>query len=327
MHEPREACNVLLTICSGCKKEEKILIVTDSQSFEIAQELWKAAEEFPNKSLAMMDTRTMHGQEPSALIAAAMKEADVVFGATTYSLFHTDARRAASASGARFVNMVDYTISMLQDGGLYADIVAQGKVNDIVAENMVGTEIHLTAPNGTDIHALINGRPTSPQYARSLKEGQASSPPNVECAVAPIEETSNGVAVIDGSIPHPDLGLITEPIRVVVKNGKVAEITGGAQAEILEKVMASFEDENAYWLGEIGVGMNPLCTLNGRMLEDEGAYGTVHLGFGSNISFGGIVQSSCHLDMVIKDPTLTVDGHEVVKDGIVIGDPNPPKKG
>ena len=62
------------------------------------------------------------------------------------------------------------------------------------------------------------------------------------------------------------------------------------------------------------------------MLEDEGVYGTVHLGFGSNISFGGIVQSACHLDMVIKNPTLTVDGHEVVKDGIVIGDENPPKK-
>lgn len=326
MHEPREACNVLLTICSDCKKEEKILIVTDTQSFQIAEELWKAAEEYPNKTLAMMDTKTMHGQEPSELIAAAMEAADVIFGATTYSLFHTNARRNATGNGARFVNMVDYTMSMLQMGGLYADIVAQGKVNDIVAENMVGSEIHLTAPNGTDLHAVIKGRPTSPQYARSLKAGMASSPPNVECAIAPIEETSNGVAVIDGSIPHPELGLIQAPIRITVKNGKIVEINGGEQAGILNKVMAGFEDPNAYWLGEIGVGMNPLCTLNGRMLEDEGAYGTVHLGFGSNISFGGIVQSACHLDMVIKNPTLTVDGHDVVKAGIVIGDETPPKK-
>jgi len=317
MHDPKEACQVLLTTSSGCKKNEKILIVTDFESYPVAKALWDAAEEFHQKSMIMMEPRGMHGKEPTDLVADAMKNADVIFGATTYSLFHTNARREASKNGARFVNMVDYTIDMLKDGGLYADFITQGKVNDQLAIDMCGVKAHVTSALGTDLYADFTGRPTCPQYARSIKEGSASSPPNVECAVAPIENSTHGVIVVDGSIPHPELGLIEEPIRLTIEEGKIVEISGGKQASILKEVLDSFEDPNAYYVGEVGVGMNPLCTLNGRMLEDEGAYGTVHFGFGSNISFGGNIQSACHLDMVIKDPVFTVDDKLIVDKGTI----------
>jgi len=317
MHDPKEACLVLLTTCSDSKPDEKILIVTDEQAYPIAKILWEAANDYPEKSMIMMDKRAMHGKEPTKLVAGAMKDADVIFGATTYSLYHTQARRDASANGARFVNMVDYSIAQMSDGGLYADIKHQGKVNDILAKDMVGNIARVTSALGTNLVAEITGRPTSPQYARSITAGSASSPPNVECAIAPLETKINGVIYVDGSIPHPALGLIDEPIRLDINDGKITKISGGRQAEILEEVLASFGDPNAYVLGEIGVGMNPLCKLNGNMLDDEGCYGTVHFGFGSNISFGGINKCASHLDMVIREPIFTVDDKIIVDKGVI----------
>ena len=117
MHDPKEACKTLLTTCSGCKPEEKILIVADEKSFDIAKILWDSAFRFKQKSMIIMEKRDMHGCEPTELVSAAMKDADVIFGATTYSLFHTNARRDAAANGARFINMADYSINQLTSGG------------------------------------------------------------------------------------------------------------------------------------------------------------------------------------------------------------------
>jgi len=317
VNNPYEACNVLLTTCSNSQKEENILFVTDDTSLEVARVMWGAAKDYRNKSIVMMSDRTMHGQEPTTIVAAAMASADVIFGITKFSLFHTEARRNAVANGGRFVNMVDYTISMLEKGGLYVDFIEQGEVVDKVAEQIVGDVIRIQTARGTDITAKITGRPAVPQYARSLKKGTSSSPPDIECAVGPLEDTSSGVVVIDGSIPHPELGLITDEIKLTLEKGKIVDISGGKQAQILARIMKDFNDPNAYYLGEIGIGLNPMCTLNGRMLEDEGCMGTVHFGFGSNTSFFGIIESRFHLDMVFVAPTVTVDGKIILDNGKV----------
>ena len=71
-------------------------------------------------------------------------------------------------------------------------------------------------------------------------------------------------------------------------------------------------------MGEIGIGLNPMCSLNGRMLEDEGCMGTVHFGFGNNITFFGTIESKIHLDMVFVAPTVTVDGTIILESGNLI---------
>ena len=309
------ACNVLMTTCSNCGKEENILFVTDDTSCEIANAMWEAAVEFRNKSIVKMTDRTMHGAEPTRIVAVAMANADVIFGITKLSMFHTGARRLAVTNGARFVNMADYDIGMLESGGLYADFITQGKAVNRVAERIVGEVIKITTPKGTDITSRISGRPAVPQYARSLEKGKSSSPPDIECAIGPVEDSSSGVVFIDGSIPHPELGIITDEIKLIIKQGRIVEFYGGKQAQILARILKEFNDPKAYYLGEIGIGLNPMCSLNGRMLEDEGCMGTVHFGFGSNTSFFGTIESNFHLDMVFVSPTVSVDGVIILESG------------
>ena len=49
----------------------------------------------------MMPMQTTHGQEPTALVRAAMMEADVIFRVTSFSISNTEARRAACAEAKR----------------------------------------------------------------------------------------------------------------------------------------------------------------------------------------------------------------------------------
>ena len=115
------AAKVLLTTCSECKQEENILFVTDPSSYEVAKIMWEATEDYPNRTMVMMNERTVHGEDPTETVAAAMRAADVIFGCTKVSLFHSQARKDAVAGGARFVNMADYSVEMMHAGGLYAD--------------------------------------------------------------------------------------------------------------------------------------------------------------------------------------------------------------
>jgi len=182
---------------------------------------------------------------------------------------------------------------------------------------MEGDDVLITAPIGTHITAKVTGRKSLPQYGRSLVPGQSSSPPDIECAIGALDGTMNGVVYIDGSIPHPRLGLITEPIRIEIKGSKVVDISGGKQAEILSDVLKGFNDPKAYHVGEIGIGMNPACELTGRMLEDEGCYGTVHFGFGDDRGFQGTNSCPLHLDLVFRAPTLSVDGKVILDSGVL----------
>ena len=109
-----EACQRLLTVCSHCKEDENILIVTDEESMDMGMALWDAAERFPNRTLVLMNPRKMHGEEPTDLVAAAMLKADVIFRATTFSLSHSYARRRACEAGARDLNCCDYDFGMLE---------------------------------------------------------------------------------------------------------------------------------------------------------------------------------------------------------------------
>ena len=291
-----KACDILLNVCAKCRKDEKILIVTDPDSLEVAMALWDDAADFPNKSLAMMPKQSTHGQEPTDLVRAAMMEADVIFRVTSFSISNTQARRDACANGARDVNCADYNMRMLESGGLYGDFVGLIPLVNRTAERLRGKNIHITTKLGTDFTASVEGREPIAANAVAWKPGVACFPPDVEAAIGAVNGTGNGVVFIDGSIPHPLLGPIKEPIRIEFKESRIIDISGGVEAEYLKKVLEDVNDpEHAYYMGEIGLGMNPACMLSGRMLEDEGCAKTIHFGIGDDRAFGGDNACAQHL--------------------------------
>jgi len=308
-------CKVLLEVCAEAKPGEKILILTDDGSFAIGMTMYEYTRQFFDATLVCMKPRITHGDAATACIEAAMQDADVIFGATTFSVYNTAARISACEKGARFVNMSDYSMQMLEEGCLFVDFAGMKDSLDHMASRIVGHEICVTTAAGTNLRTSIEGRHADIGYGRSIRPGESSSPPNVECAVGPADDSMEGVLVVDGSVPLPGVGVIEEPIRIVFQKGKIVSIEGGRQAEVLRETLASYHDERVYLAAEVGFGMNRASRLNGRMLEDEGTYGTMHIGIGNNLSYGGTCDTPVHIDLIMKKATAVVDGVCVMKDG------------
>ena len=65
----------------------------------------------------------------------------------------------------------------------------------------------------------------------------------------------------------------------------------------------------------MGIGTNPKASITGKSIEDEKTLGTVHVAMGDPAFEGGSYHTHCHIDAVLKNPTLEIDGHLIIKNG------------
>ena len=263
----------------------------------------------------------MHGQEPPRAIAGAMLDADLILGMTRMSMAHTQARLAATNRGARYLSMPDYDLPLLHNPAVTTDFhAAAPRVSRFAAALDRGAHVRVTTERGTDVELNIAGRRANfcPGFVDA--PGALGSPPDIEANISPVETDSNGVIVVDGSIPCREIGLLSTPVTLDVRDGKIREITTETKA-LLAQLLTIFGrvgSANAYVLGECGIGLNPAAQLTGNMLTDEGAFGCVHFGFGSNATVGGTNDVPFHLDFVLREPTLAVDGEILIDKGDVV---------
>src|SRR5215216_259838 len=108
----------LVRTCASVRPEEKVLVVTDTAIAQrIADAVYRAAVETGAiTSKLVMEPGGEPGVEVSEVVAAAMRASDVVFGLTTTSLYHTQARLQACAAGARVVAGTEITEDILVEG-------------------------------------------------------------------------------------------------------------------------------------------------------------------------------------------------------------------
>jgi leucyl aminopeptidase (aminopeptidase T) len=308
----------VIETCAGARPGEHVLIVADTRmsSFTaiLAAAAWAAQCE---PMIVTMVPRSADGQEPPPAIAAAMKSTDIFVCPVSTSITHTRAVKEAAEAGARGIMLTQFTENMLVSGGIEADFLALAPICQKVADAMAGCRhIHLTTSSGTDLTLSATGRRGN-ALTCLVKPGQFSPVPNVEANVSPVEGSANGVIIVNASIPYAGIGLLTEPVRCEVAGGFITSITGGSQADMLRKSLASRQDPNVYNIAELGVGLNPKCRFTGIMLEDEGVFGSVHIGTGTSLTLGGNVKAACHYDLIMTGATIVADGRTVLANGEV----------
>jgi aminopeptidase len=295
--------------CYGIKPGEKVLIVIDTSTpAPIGKSLFEAAKNLGCEVILMtMLPRTRHGEEIPLPVAEAMKTSDVVIAPTTFSLTHTRARINACKAGARVASMPGITEKMMAQGGMIADY---NKINEIAIElnNKLenAKKIRVITHSGTDILFDLEGCKWFMDTGMCLEPGCSSNLPAGELYIAP--KDANGIFVVDGSMSS--FGLLDSPLEFTVKNRYVTDIRGkNAQKlnSILDKV-----GKKARNIAEFGIGINPEAKLIGNVLEDEKVAGTVHIALGDNSTFGGDVIAGIHLDGIIREPELFMDGERFI---------------
>jgi leucyl aminopeptidase (aminopeptidase T) len=179
------------------------------------------------------------------------------------------------------------------------------------------TEMRVTAPNGTDFHGVIEGRPVQYETGLFREPGQFAALPNSEINISPIEGTAEGVAVIDVRVMS--VGITRrEPLTLHMKDGLIESIQGGGLAEDLERILADFQDPSAYNVAEFGIGLNPVARECATNLEDLGKSDHAHIGIGSNYAIGGSVKAPCHIDAILREASVYLDGKLVYDKGNLV---------
>ena len=136
--------------------------------------------------------------------------------------------------------------------------------------------------------------------------------------MAPVEDSADGVLVVDKSFPGR---LVETPVRITFERGRAVSIEGSVEAEELRQIIAEGEaKEHGEWcrvIGELGIGTHPTARLTGNLMTDEKVMGTIHVALGSNVHFmeGGRNPSPIHVDGVVGEPTLVVDGETLIERG------------
>jgi leucyl aminopeptidase (aminopeptidase T) len=295
--------------CLAIRPGESVLVISDPPLLTLGQAFREAAKEAgADAVLALMDEREMDGAEPPRSVAGALEACDVFIAPTTRSLSHTAARKRANDRGARGATMPGVNEDMLARV-MAIDFDTMAARSDAVAVLLDRAgEALVTCPRGSDLRLNLQDRPGRPDDGRLTEPGTFGNLPCGESFIAPL--SGEGTIVAASLAP---LGLSDQPAVLTVRDGHIVGAEGGLGSEFLALLQG--HGEKGTNLAELGVGTNDRAQLTGHVLEDEKILGTVHVAFGASAGIGGNVSVPIHLDVVVTEATLVVDGQTVLDAG------------
>ena len=172
-----------------------------------------------------------------------------------------------------------------------------------------GSEVRITCRHGSDLRLGLEGRLSIVDAGELGNRGAFGNLPCGEGFIAPVEGTAEGTLVVDGSIAG--VGLLDTPAALTIRGGHLTDATGPEGAELMGLLTPHGADGTN--VAELGIGTNEEAILTGNILEDEKILGTCHVAFGASAAIGGTVQVPVHLDCVVLEPTVEIDGETIVE--------------
>jgi len=316
--------------CLKVKKGEEVVIITDRQTLGIDSTLRAAAENItgkPARFFLMEDFGARPVPFPRA-IEEAMSAADVSIYAAQgakgeLATFRQPMIRTIEASPKlRHGHMIGITPEIMTDG-MCSDYKEIQRISKLVYEKVKNARaIRVVTDKGNDFTAAF-----SPELKWTVSDGDITpghwkNLPDGEVFTSP--KTLNGQVVIDGCLgdffAERYASLEDTPIRIEVKDGRAQRESLQCKNEELRKEFDAYvfeTDENSSRVGEFAIGTNTgLTHLIYNLLQDEKFPG-IHIAFGSPLPghTGAKWDSKAHVDGVLKNPTIYVDGVPIMTKG------------
>jgi leucyl aminopeptidase (aminopeptidase T) len=296
----------------GVSPGEDVLVICNPVTEEIGALMRIEAQgDGADATLAVISERETHAAEPPRAVAAAMAAADVVLAPTIQSLSHTAARKQASDAGVRIGTLPGVTEEMLTRlmAGDLDEIRRRGWA--VVSALNSGSEVRISCRHGSDLRFGLEGRLGIVDAGELSNRGAFGNLPCGEGFIAPVEGTAEGTLVVDGSIAG--VGLLETPTALTIREGHLTETDGAAGSALME--LLAPHGTGGTNVAELGIGTNEEALLTGNVLEDEKILGSAHVAFGASAAIGGTVQVPVHLDCVLLEPTVEIDGETIVAGG------------
>ena len=148
-------------------------------------------------------------------------------------------------------------------------------------------------------------------------DGDYMAPPDIEAGTAPVETSSDGVVVVDADLLFMGQGPLPSPVVLRFEAGELVAIEG-AESGRLEEMLGRCADDRMSNLAEVSMAFNPSGRVCGVAMETESSRGTAHIALGNSMAYGGTVDAVAHLDCVMRDATLELDGRPVMIAGELV---------
>jgi len=313
-----KSANMIITKLLKVRPDERVLLVADTRTetrmvTALAAEASAIGAEY---LITVMPSREKFGIESHTALPESIRKIledfQVVIGLNATSgapSYDSKVADLLHTKKIRYMSMVLRSIDNWIGGAATADYEETYATAVKLAKIFEGKDIKVTTPAGTNLTARIDGRKAIVEAGIATEAGQSAAFSDGEVSLSTVEGTANGTVVVDGPIAY--LGLPREPIRVEVENGRVVRVSGGREAMILKEWFSKIENFDNF--AEIGVGVNPESRRNGDFQEEKKGLGTAHFAFGDNIYYYGKVHCPIHFDVVMYEPTVTVDGRIIAE--------------
>lgn len=293
--------------------EEVVITVDTAGDWRVALATAQAAFALGAKpTLLLYQTQPEAQIEPPSPVAGALARADIWIEYALQYILYTEARRKATEAGCRYgclggmdVDMFVRTIGKVN----YPKMIALGDELASLIRN--AKEMRITSLEGTDLSAKLTGEAT--QFGGIAREKGALIMLGGQVGHLPEEATIRGKIAVDGVIwPPAEIGVLKEPIELMIEDGCIKDVKGGATASTFQRWLSSFNDPNIYRLAHYSYGFNPgVSKPTGRIVEDERVMGSMTFGFGSTPTR----KAASHTDCVILRPSVYLDGAEIEREG------------
>jgi len=309
-----ESASTVMQQCMALKANERLLVVSNIETTEIAQALFAAGLKIAKDCRWLVyPTGKINGEEPPEWVAEALKTVDVVVAPTQKSISHTRARRdACNKYKTRIATLPGITTESFIRG-LSADYDEIAKISSRVYNALASHKIAtISSPSGTQLTVELGNMPVQ-SIGQIRTPGSFSNLPDGESELAP--RNANGLLVVDRCG-----NTITEPTQIHIKDGIIVDIeksdSGKRFAQMIESSEIQDGNSNARFIAEFAIGTNPAARITGNLLEDEKVLGTCHIAFGDNTSYpGGTHSSVLHIDTIVISPTIIFDDKTIMENG------------
>jgi 2,5-dihydroxypyridine 5,6-dioxygenase len=248
----------------------------------------------------------------------ALKAADLVID-TMFLLFSKE-QLEIQAAGARMLlcmEPVEHLVQLFPTRELRERVEYGGQ---LLAN---ARQLRLTNKLGTDVTYRLGTYGVITEYGYTDEPGRWDHWPSGFLFTGGADDGVDGTVVVaPGDIVYPFKTYAQTPITLTVESGRIVDIRGEFDAEIMRDYMESFDDEKAYGIAHIGWGLNEKARWSylatdrrGLGMHGRSYYGNVLFSTGPNQEFGGTNDTQCHIDIPMRGCSLYLDDLPIVVDG------------
>jgi aminopeptidase len=314
-----------IDVCLRLQPQERITIVTDTTTREIAAALQQEVERVgADYSLFVLEDHAPRPLQrmPQIILGDLARSQVSIFAAQTQPgelPARTQMTDVVNRHRIRHAHMVNINRQIMLEG-MRADFLKVDQLSERLVEcARHAARITCKTPHGTEFEAELSPKLRWLKTSGIITKEKWGNLPGGEIFTAPMN--TNGVFVVDGVVGDylcERFGdLQATPLTIEVENNRIRSLQSDNKDLRDEFRAYTSTDENSNRVGEFAIGTNIACTrVIGNILQDEKIPG-VHIAFGHPYAehTGANWTSKTHIDCVGRHFDIWFDSEQVMRDG------------